>query len=134
VERELRSLLLSDKRRAVEGEATFSLDGTLIRFSFDSKTGRPTDYATELACEAAFAWRQWFQTWPSSRGEGRFHKMLKFACQNLLKMNDAELPGRNAVGAGILLCKQRWANGWPGGRVYSAADDAGMLQIRAKGF
>ncbi|MFP3433583.1 hypothetical protein SB781_27765 [Paraburkholderia sp. SIMBA_061] len=134
VEKELRSLLLVGKRYPVDKEATYSVDGTLIRFSFDSKRGRPTDYTTELACEAALAWHQWFRKWPSSRGEGRFHKMLKLACQNLLKMEASELPGRNAVQAGISLCKHRLANGWSGGRVYSAPDDAGMLQIRAKGF
>lgn len=134
VEKELRSLLLVGRRHAVDGEATFSVDGTLIRFSFDPKPGKPTDYSTELACEAAFAWHQWFKTWPLPRANGRFHTMLRFACQSVLNMNDAELPGRSAVQAGIALCKRRCANGWPGGRVYSAADDAGVLQIRGKGF
>lgn len=130
----MRSLLLVGASHAVDGEATFSLDGKLIRFSFDPKPGKPTDYATELACEAAFAWHQWFKEWPLPRGEGRFHKMLRFACRTVLRMNAAELPGRNAVQAGIALCKQRCANGWSGGRIYSAPDDAGMLQIRGKGF
>ena len=131
VKKDLVSLLRSDKHRATDGEALFAVDAGLVRFSFNSKSGRPIDYATELACEAALAWRLSYKTWPVSRGESAFHKMLKFACERLLGMAEKDAPGRRAAQEGIALCKQRCENGWSGGRVHSAADADGMLQIRA---
>jgi hypothetical protein len=131
VKKDLTSLLRPDKPRSVDGEALFASDAGLVRFSFNSKSGRPIDYATELACEAALAWRLSYKRWPSSRGESGFHKMLKFACEKLLGIVDEEVPGRTAVQAGVALCKQRWDKGWSGGRVHSAVDAAGTLQIRA---
>lgn len=131
VKKDLASLLRPDKPRATDGEALFAVDAGLVRFSFNSKSGRPIDYATELACEAALAWRLSYKTWPASRGESGFHKMLKFACERLLGMAEKDTPGRRAALEGVALCKLRWENGWSGGRVHSSADADGMLQIRA---
>ena len=131
VKKDVVSLLRPDKPRATDGEALFAVDAGTVRFSFNSKSGRPIDYVTELACEAALAWRLSYKKWPPLRGESGFHQMLKFACQRLLGMSKQDVPGRNAVQACIALCKERWENGWSRGRMHSAADTAGTLQIRA---